>query len=237
MKKDKNSRKHYFFTNTEKENNFYTSNGYLHVKNLLNKKKLIKVRNDCKFFCEKENLKKDPVLDIHSKVSSAYSVLKDKNIKKIAQNLIKSKQLHGIQSAFFSTPKNNNGIPPHQDDFFLKAGLNNTMNIWVPLINVNSKNGTLAIFLKSHMAGVNKRLNLVGLNENYKSKFTSFKKYKIKKMNCKLGDVVFICNQVFHNGGYNSSNKKRYILSFTYLKNNKKFFPGKTAKRKKFKIY
>tara|TARA_Y100000768_G_scaffold333825_1_gene274167 strand:+ start:37 stop:750 length:714 start_codon:yes stop_codon:yes gene_type:complete len=236
VKKNKNSKTHNFLTNIEKEKKFFISHGYLHIKNLLNKKKLIKVRKDCKIFSKKKNIKKYPVHDIHKYVTSAYSFIKNKKIKLVVKNLIKSKELHGIQSAFFSTSKNESGIPPHQDDFFIKAGLNNTMNIWVPLVDVSSKNGTLAIYLRSHKNGVNKKYNLIGLKNNNRRKLNPLKKYSLKKLKCKIGDVVFICNQVFHEGGYNSISKKRYILSFTYLKDKKKFNPGKSANRKKFKI-
>ena len=236
MKKNNNSKTYNFFNNIEKEKNFFISHGYLHIKNLLSKEKLIKVRRDCKIFSKKKNVKKYPLHDIHINVTSAFSVIKNKKIKLVVKNLIKSKELHGIQSAFFSTSKNDRGIPPHQDDFFLKAGLNNTMNIWVPLVDVSSKNGTLAMYLKSHKNGINKNLNLIGLKNNNIKKLNPLKKYRLKKLKCKIGDVVFICNHIFHEGGYNSTSKKRFILSFTYLKDKKKFNPGKSANRKRFKI-
>ena len=236
MKKNSNLKTYNFFNNIKKEKRFFISQGYLHVKNLLSKKELIKVRRDCIIFSKKKNTKKYPLHDIHFDVNSAYSVIKNKKIRLVVKNLIKSRELHGIQSAFFSTSKNESGIPAHQDDFFLKAGFNNTMNIWVPLVDVSSKNGTLAMYLRSHKNGVNKELNLIGLKNNNRGKPNHLKKYRLKKLKCKVGDVVFICNQIFHEGGYNSISKKRYILSFTYLKNKKKFNPGKHANRKIFKV-
>jgi len=236
MKRLKKIQNNIVLENLSDHRKFFLKNGYLHLKNFLPKKELINIKKKCINFKKKTKIKKDLIFDLHRNIISVYNTINNNSIKLVAKELFKTKKLSGIQTAFFSTPKKGYGFPPHQDDFFFKMGFNNTMNIWIPLIKIGARNGTLYFYMNSHKNGVNKKLNFLALNSSNAKSFKELKKYKTKKMICNIGDVVFINNHIFHKGGHNSSSSKRYILSFTYLKDKKKFYAGKTANRKKIKL-
>jgi len=208
---------------------FY-QDGFIHFKSFFLKKeikeqyaKLMKISN-------KSNLNR--MINPHRELKEILNLYKNKKIVKFVEYLLK-KEISGLQSEFFINPKGTIGHPPHQDDYFLKTGRNNSLNAWIPLVRTSNKNGTLKIYLKSHLGGLKTKLNNESLNNK---KINLLKKYKTKIISCNVGDIVFISNQIFHGSGNNHLNKNRFVVAFGYIKKGSKFSRGKTAKRKLTKL-
>ena len=210
----------------------FNKNGFFIVKNLFEKKKLLKVKKNLNknYNIKDYNIHYNP----HEKNYLVKKILSHIYLTKIIKNIFECKTIYGLQSAYFCTSKNSSGVAPHQDDFFLKSGFNNTINIWIPLLNIKKKNGAMTFYLESHKNDVDKKTNLLCL-DGYESK-SKLKKNSKKIAECKLGDVVLIHNHMFHKGGKNTANKIREVLSCSYIKNKKKFRVGNKKNRKKFKL-
>ena len=215
--------------------NQYDSNGYLHLKSILDKKILNVILKKTLLFQKKKRIKNSKYLHIHKHISEVKLIYENKFLQLIFKYIMGYKNIYGLQSEFFFNPPKTKGYGHHQDDFFLNTGRNNSFNLWIPLVKTNKLNGTLNFAKKSHKLDINKKLNIfnldgVGNNENTLNKF--------KKINCicNVGDAILISNHIFHGSGANRSSKNRYVLALGYINNTKKYLPGKTAKRKPFSI-
>ncbi len=217
--------------------NEFNKNGYFIVKNLFKKKNLIKVKkklksiySKSKYSNEESNLYYNP----HEKTYMVKKIFSEKNLIKIIKSIFECKKIYGLQTAFFSNPKNSSGVFPHQDDYFMKSGFNNTINVWIPLLKINKKNGAMTFYLDSHKNKIDEKTNQL-CSKGYERK-TNLKKYSKFIAECELGDVILIHNHIFHKGGKNNTNRFREIITCSYIKEKKKFREGKKKNRKKFKL-
>ena len=209
----------------------FSKNGYLHFKSFFNQyeiktnhKKIIK-------FCNNTNEAR--ILNPHRKIKKIMKLYKNKKLVKFVENLLGNK-IKGLQSELFLNPPGSKGHPPHQDDFFIKSGVKNSLNTWIPLVNTNVKNGTLKFYEKSNTKSINTKLNNIFLNKF--KKYNLEDKFKKKIINCEAGDVIFISNNIFHSSYNNNSKRNRYVVAFGYIKQGCKFNKGKSAKRKLTKV-
>ena len=209
--------------------------GYLHVKNFFNEKKLNKVlttlkNKNKKFFQEETRL-----VNAHRKMDNLLPLFKNKKIKQYVTLFLGNNNIYGLQSEFFvNPPKKTKGHPPHQDDFFLKTGVNKSINVWIPFVKTYKKNGALMFYLDSHKKSINNKINELSLNKSKNLKF--FNKFKKKTINCNIGDVIFIGNSIFHKSHDNLSNANRYVAAFGYIVKGAPFVKGRTAKRRLLKL-
>jgi hypothetical protein len=216
------------------KNNFYRD-GFLHLKNFLDKKKLKNILKEAIKYKQSNNIKKNRILQIHKKVPVILDFFKDDTIKYFLSYVLNFEKICGLQSEFFFNPPQSPGFGYHQDDFFLRTGNNNSVNLWVPFVPTNIKNGTLGFIKGSHKLKILKKINLKNLHSNKKNNYLLIK-YKKKICNCNIGDVILISNHVFHCSSTNKSNKNRYAMSLGYMNEGYNYNKGMTAKREQFKI-
>lgn len=218
----------------KKEQRLLKKNGFLHIRkffpqNFL-KKIFDKIKNNQKIF---NSIR---VMNPHRNMSVVKKLFKNNEIVNVVKFLLKTRKIHGLQSELFiNPPYKSKGHPPHQDDFFLKTGVGNSLNFWIPLVNVNKKNGALVFYKNSHMRGINEKLNSDLLNQK-KSRSNVLKKYTTETISCKLGDVIIISNSIFHKSHNNLSKEKRVVIAYGYIKQGSSFVRGKTAKRIPIKV-
>ena len=60
---------------------------------------------------------------------------------------------HIIQTQFYFTPPNRNGLVVHQDNYYVEAENENFVSIWIPLVDTNKENGGLYTFPGLHKRG------------------------------------------------------------------------------------
>ena len=164
--------------NVSKKNNlFFLENGYLHLKGILPRKEILKtldkfIKNNRESLINRNNIR---VEGVYHKVKLAYNIIKNQKIKKIVKSLIVCKKLMGVQSTYLATPPKSCGMLAHQDDFFLKSGINNTMNVWVPLTNIDKKKAPLTVYEKSHIEGIKPMINMgINLKRNRSKSYLVF---------------------------------------------------------------
>ena len=214
----------------------FKENGFLHYKNFFYKNLINKVRIELKTKYTELLKTHNRVINPHRNIDLINLLYKNQKLVLFSKYLLKTKKIHGLQTELFiNKPKITKGHPFHQDDFFLGTGKYNSLNAWIPLINTNKKNGCLVFCLDSHKKGILKKINNDSLN--LKEDGTSFfKKFKFMNINCKIGDVVFISNDIFHKSYDNNSNSRRYAIACGFIKNGASFNRGKTSKRSLTKV-
>tara|TARA_B100002019_G_scaffold199990_1_gene173325 strand:- start:23 stop:691 length:669 start_codon:yes stop_codon:yes gene_type:complete len=209
----------------------FNKDGYLHYKSFFNQYEIKTNHKKIIRFCH--NIDVPRILNPHRKINKIKKLYKNKKLVQFVENLL-GKKIKGLQSELFLNPPGSKGHPPHQDDFFIKSGVSNSLNTWIPLVNTTVKNGTLKFYKKSNTKFINVKLNNIFLNE-YK-KYNLEDKFKKKIINCVAGDVIFISNNIFHSSYDNNSRRNRYVVAFGYIKQGCKFYKGKSANRKLTKV-
>jgi ectoine hydroxylase-related dioxygenase (phytanoyl-CoA dioxygenase family) len=208
----------------------FQADGYLHFKSFFGAKDITTNHSKIIKVCKK--IPENRLINPHLKIQEISKLYKNKKLVNFVKILLE-KKINGLQSELFINPPGSKGHPPHQDDFFLKTGINNSLNAWIPLVKTNKINGTLRFFKKNKFTKINQTLNNKFLNNKNISLPKNFKK---KAINCNIGDVVFISNSIFHCSSNNLSKKNRFVVAFGYIKKGSKFAVGKTAKRKITKL-
>jgi ectoine hydroxylase-related dioxygenase (phytanoyl-CoA dioxygenase family) len=209
----------------------FKEKGFLHYKNFFFKNFINKIRYDLKIKYSELLKKHNRVINPHIDVDLINFLYKNQKLVLFSKFLLKTEKIYGLQTELFiNKPKITKGHPFHQDDFFLGTGKNNSLNAWIPLVDTNKMNGCLVFCLNSHKKGILKTINNNSLNHK-KNGISFFNKFKLKNINCKIGDVVFISNNIFHKSYDNKSNSRRYAIACGYIKSGASFNKGKTSKR------
>lgn len=103
-----------------------------------------------------------------------------------------------------------NNLDWHQDSSYFKQNKygHNGLNCWAPLTNLKFNMGPLEFLENSH------KLGSIKVKKQRKGKFGSLqrkipekitKKFKLRKYEMKLGDVLFMNMDTLHRSGYNTS--------------------------------
>ncbi len=241
-----------------KTKNFYNKfweNGYIIIKNFISKKEIdfiylqindllnisLKRKRETKYNLKAITKKylelksKNPKLKSHFYDLTRYcdSLVKMAGSKKIldlSKNLLKSNTVFvDNPQVRIDHPKEKLNLPQHQE---LNQMSKDVITFWIPLVNINKKNGGLYFRPKTHklghvkyngsdmsaMAGGKKRFKEV---ENlFKRK--DLKKYKSIAPKLKAGDAVIFHTFVFHGTSPNMSKDLRwiYISRYNSIKNN-----------------
>jgi len=153
---------------------------------------------------------------------SIYTLLANKNfIKKIKKiSGIKKPVLTSKMTVRVDMPHGEGSSPAgsHQD-FCAHQGSNNSITIWIPLQNVELKNGALKVIPKTHLQGFvrddkNWSKNIVPKNlisEKVASKFGKFVNAPMK-----LGEAILFSTFSIHKSGINISDKIRFSLNIRF---------------------
>ena len=174
------------------------------------------------------------------------SLMKNKNIKKINDNLISNnKKIFGLQSTFFFGPSGSTGASSHQDSLYVQPeDSSGFITSWLSLVDLLKDNmGNLVVYPETHKRG---QLEIKEKKEIKQSKYQlpSLVKYEneidknAKKIviNVKRGSIVSLHSNVVHGSLDNTSETSRYSMIFTYIRDECKFVEGRKAKRIKINL-
>lgn len=108
--------------------------------------------------------------------------------------------------------------PPHQDWNSIRGSIDSIV-VWIPLVDVDTKNGALCIVPESHkngsiMSGVNNGFGTVSKYEN-----SDYKSIEMKK-----GDILLFSSFLVHKSGEMNTEKIRWSCNFRYNNINDKDF-------------
>ena len=216
----------------------YDKNGFIVIKNFLNKKFAKIIKKDLKFFL-KTNLSNQKSINYTNEkkkiINTAHNLKKWDHLKKIQNDKlilrIVSKilgcKLKKFGAEVFAKPAEFGlSSPIHQDNFYWNIKSNKGLTIWIALDNVNKKNGSLYYYKKSHKLGLlsHEPSYVPGSSQTIsKSNLTRLKKYKKIFTELKVGDAILHSNLVVHGSNKNPSKNNRMAFTLRYIPQNSKF--------------
>ncbi len=221
---------------------FYWSHGFHIEENLFEDDVCDKLIAESNYFENSINKSFVPEQQIHKSNKFSMEMMKNKKLINIIKSLISKKnELFGIQSTFFYGIPGTSGSSKHQDGLWVQPEDSNCfISAWTALADILDDNmGNLIVCEKSHKDG---NLEVKENSEKEVSfqiqglvKYESVIKKNYKEYIIKLnkGSTVLLHSNVVHGSIPNTSQKNRYALLLTYIKDGISFREGREAKRTK----
>jgi len=107
--------------------------------------------------------------------------------------------------------------PWHQDQHYWPLATDNTITMWMPLVDVKLEMGTLHFASGSHLEGY---LGDMPISDESQSKLEAFVKnrgYELSKVQAmRAGDATFHSGWTLHAAGANSTDKLRSVMTIIY---------------------
>jgi ectoine hydroxylase len=215
----------------KKEKIFYKKYGYLIIKNVLNRKEILKLEKRLKYLERSQGNNKRGLAEPGISKSLIHSLHKDSVIKKIiyekkwyknvcrtlleAENFIDWNCKSNLKTRWHGSAEYY-----HQDfEYWRSYGFNssNMMSSMFFIDDHNHDNGGMWIFPKSHKKHYKheKFLNINSLQKNLiplKTLDKLHKKFKVMPLNEKAGSCIFFHCKLVHGSSHNISNNNRRII-------------------------
>lgn len=90
----------------------------------------------------------------------------------------------------------------HIDDIHVNEALGNSVNCWIPLVDVNETNGALYFVPRSHK--LSQPIRGIGLPFAFENKLELIRKHK-QTISLKAGEALFFHTKMIHGSGFNNS--------------------------------
>ncbi len=221
------------------DTNFFIENGYQIIDNVFSETYCDEIID----LAHNINFKEDfiPIMNIHKSSSKVLELMSHNKILNFIETIFNGKA-SGLQTEYFFMPPGTKGFSPHQDNTYVKAEQNSFISAWVALTNVNSFNGGLKIWPKTHKE---EQLKLIDNEEiEYKNQDPNARKmktvipdkYEMISPEIPKGSVIMIHSWLVHASNDNNSSLDRNALLCTYIKEGADFRAGNYAKRKSFNL-
>lgn len=110
---------------------------------------------------------------------------------------------------------NNSSLPPHQDWSFINEEEADSVTIWIPLIDVDEKNGAMQVCPKSNQLKNYKRPRFQ--NSPFNSDLNYISENLMKSIPMKKGEALFINSRTIHSSPNNISNTDRIAISIVII--------------------
>ncbi len=228
--------------------NFY-ENGFVVIRNLINKKKISKILDETveikkkiifkskQHFHLTKNGKFNTIHDINKyiKKGEIINLSKNKRILRIVKNILReTSKLRNIE-LFFKPKKTGMPSPYHQDNFYWNINNAKALNVWIACSKSSFKNGAIGYLVGSQKLGTIK--HEISFSKGSSQKIPEFvlKNLKFKRFFPKLtiGDCIIHHPEVIHGSDKNLSNNDRIGLVFSYKSKSATINKNKLAEYKK----
>jgi len=159
-------------------------------------------------------------IDVVKKSPEVRKLIETEFIKKICKLLLGDKPVYLTHSKIsFKTKGESSEWLPHQDNGYkLQSGdyLRKGFGIFICLEKMNSSNGQLIVWPKSHLKGTVKHsLDIQDdLSGDYQVFNDNILDYDKKPINAEAGDIIVFSGDTFHSSQNTTNNSRRYSLIF-----------------------
>lgn len=130
-------------------------------------------------------------------------------VKDSLDNLLENYEIFS-SSFVYKTPKSINDFPPHQDNSMLDENLYASLNIWIPLVDINMHNGPVYVLPSTHYKNI-KTYRGPNINYIYLNNFETVYKYA-KPIYIKKGQAIILNHSIIHYSTPNFTNKTRKAM-------------------------
>ncbi len=215
------------------EVNYYNKNGFVVLKNVINKKKVKNLFNEIEII-KKKVIKTKNKRFFHytsnGKINTIHNIQKfhkSKSLSTLSKNPILNKFLNIILSRnikvrnlelFLKPAKTGMASPPHQDNFYWNLADSKAVNVWVALSRSNKLNGGLYYYKGSHKLGIikHKQSFMKGTSQTIELKEIKKNNYKKIFPTLSAGDCLVHHCETIHGSNKNLSNSKRVGIAISF---------------------
>ncbi len=224
----------------ESKINFFKSNGYIILDNIYDSEECEDIISHAhKVIGKSEDL--TPLMNIHKSSDITQKFMANRELLLFINTYFRDTAL-GLQTEFFFMPPKTVGFNAHQDNTYVKASSDSFISAWCALTDIDENNGGLIIWPKTHNEEALETVD-TGLSKSDNQdpnatirKTLVPKKYEKKSIKIKKGSVLLIHSWLVHASNINNSDKNRYVLLCTYLKEHTDFRSGAYARRTPFTL-
>lgn len=219
---------------TDSDINFYKKNGFIKLKNVLDKATLDYFNNEItKVVTEQNPLLKKPIEERNTfeqafiqigNLWKTNAIIKElvlsKRLGKIAADLM---QVDGVRlyhdQALYKEPskKIKNITPWHADQFYWPLDTENTITAWIPLQKTTPDMGPLAFSMESHKHDFGRSLEISDESEAKIQKSLSEANLELVDEGFDVGEISFHGGWTFHRASANTSDKVRAVMTVIYM--------------------
>ncbi len=108
--------------------------------------------------------------------------------------------------------------PWHQDQYYWPLDTNNTVTMWMPLMDIDEDMGMLTFASHSHTAGFVENIAISDESEAVLEKFIKDKNFEVSRAKTmKAGDATWHCGWTLHAAPGNKSNVTREVMTIIYF--------------------
>lgn len=143
----------------------------------------------------------------------------------------------GLQTQWFFCRPGTHGFSRHQDNFFVEAADGVFASVWCPMVDTMPENGGLIVYPGSHKLGMLpvRKLPpeaLAGQDPNARNEESVVPEgMEPVSVSVPKGAALLIHGELVHASHTNHSDRFRYVLLNTYIREGEAFRPGNHAKR------
>ena len=151
-----------------------------------------------------------------------------KRMAKIAADLmgVENVRLYHDQ-ALFKEP-GGGPTPWHQDQYYWPIDTNNTVTMWMPLVDIDTEMGMLTFASNSYSRGAIFNHEISDESETAFDEYVNEKKFPISRAeSMKAGDATWHRGFTIHNAPGNNSDKMREVMTIIYLADGARVTPYK----------
>jgi len=156
-----------------------------------------------------------------------------KRLAKIAADLmgVENVRLYHDQ-ALFKEP-GGGPTPWHQDQYYWPIDTNNTITMWMPLVDIDEDMGMLTFASGSYTDGAIFNHEISDESESAFDDYVKEKKFQISRaQTMKAGDATWHRGFTIHNAPGNNSNKMREVMTIIYVADGARITPYKNEWQK-----
>ena len=221
------------------DKDFFKENGYLIIENVFDERECDDLVKSAHQYVINDDY--TPLMNKHKNSDEIFNFISSKKLKFLVGEYFSGKPM-GLQTEFFFMPPGTKGFSAHQDNTFVQAEGATFISAWVALTDVTQDNGGLIIWPKSQKEKqlkseetLEKKIEDQDPNAN-KTRAIIPDKYKDFSPCINKGDVILLDKWLAHASHSNITNKSRYVLLCTYIKEKAYFRKGNYAKREAFSL-
>jgi ectoine hydroxylase-related dioxygenase (phytanoyl-CoA dioxygenase family) len=218
-------------TISESQKESFRNNGHILVKNILNADEIAAYREVINEAAYKYNTEKRKMEDRDTYGKAFLQIMNlwvvdeavshftlAKRFAKIAADLlgVEHVRLYHDQ-ALYKEP--GGGLTPwHQDEYYWPLSTNNTVTMWMPLIDIDVDMGMLTFASGSHKNGSVKNIEISDESEAELNEYVKQQGYEITRASTmNAGDATFHYGWTLHSAPGNNSNKTREVMTIIYF--------------------
>jgi ectoine hydroxylase-related dioxygenase (phytanoyl-CoA dioxygenase family) len=155
-----------------------------------------------------------------------------KRFAKIAADLMGVKGVRLYHDQALIKEPGGKQTPWHQDYYYWPLDTENTVTMWMPLVDVTREMGTMSFVTGSHRNSAFTPMPISDTSQQYFEKIIGEQHAAVASYELKSGDATFHSGRLLHSAHGNSSNKRREVITIIFYADGTRILEADNEHRK-----